>query len=221
MAKGRKAQNELPDCTFCIIVRMLCTDVSNLSVIQLSDDRKKVRCNICEALRGQNGAWILKESLAYHLKSDVHARSIRAQEERDAIRAAGERAVQEECENEMNFAMLTSTIKPIAITKSHAPKLDVKEQEMWDVGALSNETFSAGIDYAAASAEERRRLAKEATDFDLWRGADYLPDEDPRDGDLLLDELEQDDILTELLRNASAYAFNNIAHTYQRLSHLG
>ena len=221
MAKGRKAQNVLPDCTFCITVRMPRTDANNSLVIQLSDDGKKVRCNICEALRGQNSVWILKESLAYHLKSDVHTRSIRAQQERDAIRAAGERALQEECEDEMNFAMLTSAIKPIAIAKPHAPRLDIEEQEMWDDGAFSNETLSAGIDYAAALAEERRRLEKEATDFDLWHGADYLPDEDPRDGDLLLDELEQDDILTELLRNASAYAFNNIAHTYQRLSHLG
>jgi len=37
--------------------------------------------------------------------------------------------------------------------------------------------------------------------FDIWRGADFLP-EDQNDGELLLDELEQDDILTELLRNA-------------------
>jgi hypothetical protein len=48
-------------------------------------------------------------------------------------------------------------------------------------------------------------LEQEATNFDLWRGADFLPEEDPNNGELLLDELEQEDILTELLRNTRQY----------------
>jgi hypothetical protein len=78
----------------------------------------------------------------------------------------------------------------------------VEEKEMWDNYLLSNEVFEAGIDHTLAAVEERRRLEREATNFDIWGGADFLPEEDPNDGELLLDELEQDDILTELLRNA-------------------
>ena len=67
------------------------------------------------------------------------------------------------------------------------------------------DVFSAGINHTAAAAEERKRLQQEATNFDLWRGADFLPEEDPNDGELLLDELEQEDILTKLLRNMHQY----------------
>ena len=173
----------------------------------MSDDRKKVRCNICEALRWQNNGWIQKESLTYHLKSDAHACSVRALQDRDAIRTAGEQSLQEESaiEESMDFATLSSAMEPAIMTKAPVSKPSMEEQEMWDDSAFFNETFSAGIDHTAAAAEERRRVEKEATDFDLWRGADFLPEEDPNDGELLLDELEQDDILIELLRNARLY----------------
>ncbi|KAJ3517709.1 hypothetical protein NLJ89_g342 [Agrocybe chaxingu] len=186
MAKGRKAQTALPD------------------FIELSDDRKKVRCSICKALRGQNNVWIQKESLSSHLKSDVHARSVHAKQDRDSIHSAVEQSLREESaiEERMDFATLSSTIEPAATTKAPVSKPSAEEQEMWDDGAFSNDIFSAGIDHTAAAVEERKRLEKEAADFDLWRGADFLPEEDPNDGELLLDELEQEDILTELLRNA-------------------
>ena len=73
---------------------------------------------------------------------------------------------------------------------------------MWEHYILGNEVFDAGFDHTLAASEERKRLEQEAIDFDLWHGTDFLPEEDPKDGQLLLDELEQDDILSELLRNA-------------------
>ncbi|KAF8953953.1 hypothetical protein BDZ97DRAFT_1766967, partial [Flammula alnicola] len=184
MGKGRKAKTALPD------------------FVELSDDCKKVRCNICKALHGQNSGWIQKESLAYHLKSDVHAHSVVAQQNRESIRTAGEQSMQEESAiEERDFIMLSSTIKPAVTTTAPVPRPSVEEQEMWDNHAFSNEIFDAGIDHTAAAVEERKRLEQEATNFDLWRGADFLPEEDPNDGELLMDQLEQDDILTELLQN--------------------
>jgi hypothetical protein len=184
-------------------------DTNNPSVVELSDDRKKVRCNICEALRGQSSGWIQKESLPYHLKSDIHARSVRAQQNRDSIHTVGEQSMREESaiEERMDFALLSSAIEPVVTAKTcvSGPHVGVEEQEMWDNNAFSNEIFSAGIDHSTSAAEERKRLAQEATNFDLWRGADFLPEEDPNDGELLLDELEQEDILTELLRNTRQY----------------
>lgn len=173
----------------------------------MSDDGKKVRCNICEALRGHNGGWIQKESLAYHLKSEAHARSIIAQQNRESIRTAGERSMEEESaiEERMDFAMLSSTVRlaATATARVHGPSME--EQDMWDDHVLFNEGFDAGIDHTIAAVDERKRLEREATNFDLWRGADFLPEEDPNDGELLLEELEQDDILIELLRNARMY----------------
>jgi hypothetical protein len=108
-------------------------------------------------------------------------------------------------EERMDFTMLSSTIEPAVIMKARVSRPSVEEQEMWDNSAFSNEIFNAGIEHTAAAAEERKRLEKEATNFDLWRGADFLPEEDPNDGELLLDELEQEDILTELLWNTRMY----------------
>ena len=105
----------------------------------------------------------------------------------------------------MDFTTLSSAMEPAIMTKAPISKPSMEEQEMWDNSTFFNKTFSAGINHTAAAAEERRQVEKEATDFDLWRGADFLPEEDPNDGELLLDELEQDDILIKLLRNARLY----------------
>src|SRR6266571_3835195 len=91
------------------------------TVVELLEDHKKVRCNICTALCVQTGDWIQKESLAYHLKSDVHAHSISVQQNRESIQAAGEQSMQEEAaiEERIDFVMLSSTIKPVVMATAH------------------------------------------------------------------------------------------------------
>ena len=121
-------------------------------------------------------------------------------------------------EESMDFAMLSSAIEPAVTTKARVSRPSVEEQEMWDNSAFSNEIFNAGIEHTAAAAEERKRLEQEATNFDLWHGADFLPEEDPNDGELLLDELEQEDILTELLRNTRMYL--SIPSIHLNVSHV-
>ena len=158
--------------------------------------------------RKQNGSgWINKASIANHLKSDHHASSLEAQEIEKSTEKAGERSMQEESamEEHMDFIILSSTIQPEVTATTCAPQRNEEEQEMWDHYALGNEVFDAGIDHTLAAAEERKRLEQEATNFDLWHGADFLPEEDLNDSELLLNELEQDDILSELLRNARKY----------------
>ena len=176
--------------------------MNNFSVVELSEDGKKVQCNICAALHVQTSNWIQKESLAYHLKSDVHACSVSAKHNRKSIRAAGKWSMQEETavEERMDFVMLSS-IRPEVTVTAHGLGPSVEEKEMWNNYLLSNEIFDTGINHALATVEERRRLEREATNFDIWGGADFLPKEDPNNSELLLDELEQDDILTELLQN--------------------
>lgn len=112
----------------------------------------------------------------------------------------------------MDFAILTSAMKPSVMVKAGISQPSLEEQEMWDNHAFSNKIFNAGIDHTkAAAAEQRKQLEKEATNFDLWRGADFLPGRS--DSELLLDELEQEDILTELLRNTRSSAFLSIPFT--------
>jgi hypothetical protein len=206
MGKGRKSKTVLPSCE-CHLVYKGYIVLIMVVVIELSDDGKKIHCSICD-MPGNTG-WILKESLAYHLKSDVHARALSAQQHRDSILVAGEQSMQEESvlEDTMDFIMLSPPIKPSASAPmAHRSKPTIEEADLFEKYDYSDQTFDAGVNHAAAAAVvERKRLEKEASDFDLWRGADFLPEEDPDDGELLLDELEQDDILTELLRNARKY----------------
>jgi hypothetical protein len=142
-----------------------------------------------------------------HLKSDNHANALEHQEIKGSIERAGQQSIEEESavEESMDFIILSSTIQAEVPASARAPQPTEEEQGMWHRYEFGNEVFDAGIDPTAATAEERKRLEREANDFDLWHGADFLPEEDPNDGELLLDELEQDDILSELLRNARTY----------------
>jgi hypothetical protein len=180
------------------------------SVVEVSNDGKQVQCKTCEAMRGHHSGWIKKESLTYHLGSETHARCIRDQQSRELIRAVAEESMEQEreMEQDMDFAILSSESMvnindTVRIMQTHVPS--AAEQEMWDNG-LNNEGFDAGVDHTADAVEERNRLEREATDFDLWHGSDFVPEHDPSDiSGLLLQELEQDDIIAELLRNASTY----------------
>ena len=123
-------------------------------------------------------------------------------------------------EERMDFTMLSSAIELAVMMKACISRPSVEEQEMWDNSVFSNEIFSAGIDHTTATAEERKCLEQEATNFDLWHSADFLPEEDPNDGELLLDELEQEDILTELLWNMHMYTSQlfihfNVSHIFR------
>ena len=112
-------------------------------------------------------------------------------------------------EERMDFVMLSSTIKPVITATAHTPGPSVEEQEMWD--NYSNKIFDAGIDSTVAAIEERRCLEWEATNFDIWHGADFLSEEDLNNGELLLDKLEQDDILAELLQNAHTCTIQSLS----------
>ena len=108
-------------------------------------------------------------------------------------------------EQNLYFMMLSSTDEHVVMKAARVHVPSTEEQDMWDNHALFPDHFDAGIDHTAAAVHERKRLEREATNFDLWRGADFVPEEDPNNGQLLLEELEQDDILTELLQNAHMY----------------
>lgn len=166
----------------------------------------RIRCKACGSSRDgrSNSGWLKKDSLPTHLKSEAHQRSIDTQADMIHIQEAAERAMEEEMVlEEMEFALLPSSSRPAtATTPWTSTKPSREEQEMWGNHAMSNEVFDAGIDPTLAAIDERKHLERETTDFDLWNAAEYLPHEEQNDSALLLDELEQADILTELLRDA-------------------
>ncbi len=51
-----------------------------------------------------------------------------------------------------------------------------------------------------AAAQQRKQLEQEANNFSLWCDVDNLPEDHSINSERLLDELEQEDILTELLQ---------------------
>jgi hypothetical protein len=107
---------------------------------------------------------------------------------RELIQTAGEQSLEDKSvmEQEMDFVMLSVTVKhPVTVmVRAHVPS--TKEREMWDNHTSFHNLFDAGINPAAAAADERKHLECEATNFNLWHGADFLPEEDPNDGELLL-----------------------------------
>lgn len=142
--------------------------------------------------------------MSAHLNTIEHGRSVNARGASQLTEAAAQHSMQQEIalEMEMEFAELVSTFQPPVAAAQRISIPSIEEQEMWESHAMSEETFGAGIEPLLAVVEERKRLEKEATDLDLWNAADYLPEEVANDSALLLDELEQDDILADLLKDA-------------------
>ncbi len=132
-----------------------------------------------------------------------------AQRIRETALETVEQSIQEEIavEDRMEFIISSSTIQPKVSANIRAPQQSEAEKEMWERYALGHEVFNAGPDSTHALLEERMRLEREAADFDLWHGADFIS-EDPNDAVLMLDALEQDEIMSELLQNAG----NHISH---------
>ena len=156
---------------------------------------------------GHHSGWIKKESLTYHLGSETHARCIRDEQSRKLKRAVVEQSMEQETEMEqdMDFVIFSESraVENVTVRNPATNVPSAAEQEMWD--NMNDEEFDAGADHIANAVEERNRLEREATDFDLWHGSDFVPEQDPTDSGLLLEELDQDDIIAELLRNASTY----------------
>lgn len=149
-----------------------------------------------------------KDSLPNHLKSNSHAKCLSEQEISQSIQRAGDRAMQEESamEETMDFVTFTSITQSAVAAKEHVPRPSDEEREMWDDLMHCTEVFHAGVDHALDAAEERKRLEQEATEFDLWH--DSLLEQDFNVGESVLDELEQEDILSELLQNACTYSLH-------------
>ncbi len=119
--------------------------------------------------------------------------------------------MREESANEerMDFAILSSAIRPVVTVKAGLPRPSLQEEEMWKDHEFSNEIFDAGIDHAMAAAQQRKRLEQEASSFSLCCDMDLLPENYLSNSEQLLDELEQEDILTELLRGTHPFVFHS------------
>ena len=154
---------------------MYCTQgANNSSVVELSDDGKKVQCSICEATPyqgnsggGGNSRWIKKESLPSHLNTEAHAHSVDTKKKRESFQAAVEHSMQEASamDENLDFVMLSLITGPAVTAVTCVSKLSAEEQEMWNNYEFSAKTFSAGIDPALAVVEERKRLEQEATNL--------------------------------------------------------
>ena len=151
--------------------------------------------------------WINKGSVSNHLKSERHVNSLEARKIQESITKTVEHSMQDEAamEEEMNFTIFSTTIQPKIAANIPAPQCSEEEQRIWDHFALGDNVFHAGIDHTLSATEERTRLEREAAEFDLWHGGDFLLDTDPIGDQLLLHELENDEITSELLRNACKF----------------
>lgn len=155
--------------------------------------------------RVKKQVWIQKQNLPVHLKSPLHTESVDAQKVRAANQKAREQ-LQKDCEVQaMEFTALSSTITPSVPMTTLVSKPNREEEEMWNSFPCADEVFDAGIDPTIVAVEERRRLEREAVNFELWQ-VNNPTSEGANEDLLLLDELEQDEILMEALQNACTCA---------------
>ncbi len=139
MGKGRKA-SALPDCELSYLHSTATSYLSINSVVEISDDlkgfdAKSVKHYVDKDLAAAAVGGYRKKGLAYHLKSDIHAQSISAQQIRKSIQEAGMHSMQEESaiEAQMDFVMLppsTSNV-PAATAMPQISLPSQEEQEMW------------------------------------------------------------------------------------------
>ncbi len=131
------------------------------------------------AQHGNAGGWINKGSIGNHLKSETHAYSLEARRIQELASQTVQQSMQEEVavEERMQFVISSSTTQPRVSAKALAPRQSEEEKDMWERYTLGYEVFNAGSDCTHATVEERNRLEREATEFDMWHGEDFISEE--------------------------------------------
>lgn len=81
----------------------------------------------------------------------------------------------------------------------HEPSL--AEQEMWDDFIMMDSAFEMEKGLEEVEKDTRSEFECKVNDFGLWGGLETMSDEDIHHTEVTWDEAEQDDILTEILRN--------------------
>jgi hypothetical protein len=171
----------------------------------------KVKCTKCAPLIPHEAQqWIDSAGWKNHLKSGIHARALRHEEDtlQRAIRInqATEAALAEDAADGTDFVNLTASLS----SSTHAPSkqaqiISANEQAMWDSLDMDDVTFSAGT--APDNTADRRRFEQELKGTDMWDGT-YLVG-GFGDDDAILDD-QEDEVLAEALRNAGKQVFGAV-----------
>jgi hypothetical protein len=165
----------------------------------------KLRCTKCAPLIAQSARqWIDFTGWKNHLKSAIHTRGLKHEEEMlqraVQINQATEAALAGEIEHSTNFAHLNTSLS----TSVHAPPkqtriVSANEQAMWESLDVDDIDFSAGT--APDTMADRRRIERELKDADMRDGTSLV--DGFGDNYLILND-QDDEVLSEALRNAGS-----------------
>ena len=147
--------------------------------------------------------WINSVGWKTHLKSEIHVRALKHEEDTleraSQINRATEAALADDIQNtRTDFALLTATSSSFThAPPKQTPIVSANEQAMWESLDMEDITFSAGL--APDDTTDRRRVERELKDADMWDGMNLLggfSDDNP-----IFDD-QEDEVLAEALRNA-------------------
>ncbi|KAF7343758.1 hypothetical protein MSAN_01956500 [Mycena sanguinolenta] len=165
-----------------------------------SEDKKKIRCTICE--RHGSTEWIGRDGGKKHLQSKKHEQSIEAENVHSATRAT----------NHARNVLINSTLEHIEIpvlekTASRSVYVpSAEEQLMWDDYQIAGASFSAGDEPDMEGRMQQADLVRQAEQFGRWNAASIawnLGFMGPESEIPILDEQDEEDaLLCEMMDNA-------------------
>jgi hypothetical protein len=163
----------------------------------------KVKCNKCAPLIAHEARqWINSVGWKTHLKSEIHVRALKHEEDilehASQINRATEAALVDDTEHtRTDFALLTASSSITHAPPEQTRIVSANEQVMWESLDLEDIAFSAGI--APDNTADRRRVERELKDADMWDGMNLLGGFS--DDNLIFND-QEDEVLAEALRNA-------------------
>ena len=187
----------------------------NITVFEVSDDGKKVKCTVCAPFNTLE-QWMLRDSHSSHLKSRGHlANAARSpgQTFEDRVMAADSAARADAVLQDLVFARLQGVdVCTDASSSKGFQAPTAGEQEMWQNYDIDGADFEIADDPdQVAGVAARRHFENMVENFGLWNteadGEGFGPDSSA-EADGLGWNPEEDELLTEVMRNACEFVRN-------------
>ncbi|KAF8153401.1 hypothetical protein B0H34DRAFT_754825 [Crassisporium funariophilum] len=158
--------------------------------------------------------FILIKSLLPHQKSALHQRSL-ALETEEKSRAERAMISQSEATPAAPASLQSFAVNPTIGQTSFAGslrELNFDEADMWAEYDAYGETFDAGDDPEELARTQRKALERQIDTYGVWGGVELPASVDHADAEMLWEDLEYDEILTDVMRNTGPSARNLEEH---------
>ena len=156
------------------------------------------------AVESYRGGWIRPESFSIHRKSATHMHSLE-------LKAAAAEREQAETAHILNPPRESATLNILLIpaaevelhdTDSQSYGISQEEQHFWDALDPTSEVFEMDESPEVALERKRQEFERKLDEYGVWEGHEDIMDDDAAAAlELAWDESEQDEVLSEVLKN--------------------